>query len=286
MPVTMTATGASGVAMRTLDMANRNLTSSLKRLSSGNRIANIYDDAASEAIQLKMKTDIARVGVAKTGIQNAVSFLEVQDGFLQTASSIVSRIGELKAMADDPSKNSTDTANYQEEFAVLQTQLFNLQNETFNGSAIWGSASAQNIATSSTTNGQIALYGTGAGDSVQVSGSDSSILANVIGTGTAINTNIAVNSTNITADAINSDIENIANARAKNGAYQSVLNFAYDNASTVKTNLESARGRITDVDIAEESGKFARAQIKTQAAASMLAQANRVNSQTLLQLLG
>lgn len=286
MPVTLAANGAANIAMRTLDQANRNLTSSLKRLSSGNRIANIYDDAASEAVQLKMTSDIKRIDVAKTGIQNAISFLEVQDGFLQTASSIVSRMGELKAMADDPSKSSTDTANYQEEFAVLQTQLGNLQNETFNGSAIWGSGSAQEIATSAQTSANISLYGTGAGESVQVSGSDSSILANVIGTGASVNTNIAVNTTNITADAINSDIESIANARAKNGAYQSVLNFAYDNASTVKSNLEAARSRITDVDIAEESGKFARAQIKTQAAASMLAQANRVGSQTLLQLLG
>jgi len=286
MPVTLAANGAANIAMRTLDQANRNLTSSLKRLSSGNRIANIYDDAASEAVQLKMTSDIKRIDVAKTGIQNAISFLEVQDGFLQTASSIVSRMGELKAMADDPSKSSTDTANYQEEFAVLQTQLGNLQNETFNGSAIWGSGSAQEIATSAQTSANISLYATGAGESVQVSGSDGSILANVIGTGTSIDTNIAVNTTNITADAINSDIESIANARAKNGAYQSVLNFAYDNASTVKSNLEAARSRITDVDIAEESGKFARAQIKTQAAASMLAQANRVGSQTLLQLLG
>jgi flagellin len=283
MPVTMTANGAASVAMRTLDQANRNLTSSLKRLSSGNRIANIYDDAASEAVQLKMSTDIARLGVARTGIQNAMSFLEVQDGFLQTASSLVSRLGELKAMADDPSKSTADVANYQEEFQVLQAQLGNLANETFNGSAIWSAESSQEIATSAVTSANLTIYGNS--NTIEVTGANG-IMINTVGNTDAGEYDNTITVSGISSDAINSDIQNIANARARNGAYQSVLNYAYDNASTVKTNLEAARGRITDVDIAEESGKFARAQIKTQAAASMLAQANRVGGQTLLQLLG
>jgi flagellin len=283
MPVTLSANSASSVAMRTLDQANRNLTSSLKRLSSGNRIANVYDDAASEAVQLKMNSDIKRIGVAKTGIQNAMSFLEVQDGFLQTASSVVNRLGELKAMADDPSKSSSDVANYQEEFQVLQAQLGNLANETFNGASIWSAESSQEIATSAVTTANLTIYGNS--NTIEVTGANG-IMINTVGNTDAGEYDNTITVSGISSDAINSDIQNIANARARNGAYQSVLNYAYDNASTVKTNLEAARGRITDVDIAEESGKFARAQIKTQAAASMLAQANRVGGQTLLQLLG
>jgi len=283
MPVTLSANSASSVAMRTLDQANRNLTSSLKRLSSGNRIANVYDDAASEAVQLKMNSDIKRIDVAKTGIQNAMSFLEVQDGFLQTASSVVNRLGELKAMADDPSKSSSDVANYQEEFQVLQAQLGNLANETFNGSAIWSAESSQEIATSAVTSANLTIYGNS--NTIEVTGANG-IMINTVGNTDAGEYDNTITVSGISSDAINSDIQNIANARARNGAYQSVLNYAYDNASTVKTNLEAARGRITDVDIAEESGNFARAQIKTQAAASMLAQANRVGGQTLLQLLG
>jgi len=283
MPVTLSANSASSVAMRTLDQANRNLTSSLKRLSSGNRIANVYDDAASEAVQLKMNSDIKRIDVAKTGIQNAMSFLEVQDGFLQTASSVVNRLGELKAMADDPSKSSSDVANYQEEFQVLQAQLGNLANETFNGASIWSAESSQEIATSAVTTANLTIYGNS--NTIEVTGANG-IMINTVGNTDAGEYDNTITVSGISSDAINSDIQNIANARARNGAYQSVLNYAYDNASTVKTNLEAARGRITDVDIAEESGKFARAQIKTQAAASMLAQANRVGGQTLLQLLG
>jgi flagellin len=85
-------------------------------------------------------------------------------------------------------------------------------------------------------------------------------------------------------DGILSDLQNLANARAKNGALQSRLNYAYDQASISKSNMEAARSRIIDVDIAEESSNFASKNILMQASSSMLAQANNT-SRTALQLL-
>ena len=66
-------------------------------------------------------------------------------------------------------------------------------------------------------------------------------------------------------DGILADLQRLANARAKNGALQSRLGYAYDNASISKSNMEAARSRIIDVDIAEESTKFASYNILTQA---------------------
>jgi flagellin len=51
-----------------------------------------------------------------------------------------------------------------------------------------------------------------------------------------------------------------------------------------KVNLESANGRITDVDIASESANLARLNILQQAGTAMLAQANS-SPQSLLRLL-
>jgi flagellin len=80
------------------------------------------------------------------------------------------------------------------------------------------------------------------------------------------------------------DLQRLANARAKNGALQSRLNFAYDQASISKTNMEAARSRIIDVDIAKESSNFASKNILMQASSSMLAQANN-STRSALQLL-
>jgi flagellin len=88
----------------------------------------------------------------------------------------------------------------------------------------------------------------------------------------------------LTMDSILVDLQNLANARAENGALQSRLGFSYDQASVSKSNMEAARSRIIDVDIAEESTKFATYQILTQASASILSQANQTG-RTALQLL-
>ena len=49
-------------------------------------------------------------------IQNAISYLDVQDGILQGAAGIVSRMAELKSLSQDVLKNSSDIANYNTEF--------------------------------------------------------------------------------------------------------------------------------------------------------------------------
>jgi flagellin-like hook-associated protein FlgL len=52
---------------------------------------------------------------------------------------VLERIGELKTLASDPTKNSTDLENYDVEFTALQSQLTSLTAEKFNGIALFGS---------------------------------------------------------------------------------------------------------------------------------------------------
>ena len=60
------------------------------------------------------------------------------------------------------------------------------------------------------------------------------------------------------------------------------LHFAADNLSVQQTNIRAALGRIEDVDIAEESSRLSKYSILTQAAASMLTQANSTNDVALM----
>jgi flagellin len=277
MPVTINSNSAASFAALNLEKAQSNLQSSLSKLSSGKRIVQPYDDAAGEAVQLKMQSSIARYGQVKNNIQNAISYLQTQDGVYQSATDMVSRMAELATMAGDTSKSSTDKALYNTEFTLLQSQLNQLDNEQFNGVALFNIR--QTIFTSEAIN----------------AATSSIVLASGNISGTTANPNIRVLMTagNLTAGAtvfsaamshITADIQTLATARATNGAYQSVLNLAYNNASVGKMNMEAARGRIVDLDIAEESSNFARANILSQAASSMLAQANN-SSSSVLQLL-
>jgi len=272
MPVTLSTNPAQTTAARALDHANRDLTASLKRLSTGNRIANIYDDAGGEAVQLKLKAQSARYGALQNNLQNGISFLQVQEGVLTTATDAASRLGELVAMAEDPTKSSADIDNYEQESTELGSLLTRLASQQFNGNALFGQTSG----TPPTLN----LNVQATPDTMAVATED---LAAAV---SSLTTNAAdLTTAGLTTAMVESSLQSLANLKAQVGAKQSTLNYYYDNATLTQANIDAARGRIVDVDIASEASAYAISQVKSQAAAAMLSQANNVGTQNLMQLL-
>jgi flagellin len=84
--------------------------------------------------------------------------------------------------------------------------------------------------------------------------------------------------------AINKAIEDVSAQRAKLGAFQNRLEHTINNLGTSAENLTAAESRIRDVDMAKEMMEFTKNNILSQAAQSMLAQANQ-QPQGVLQLL-
>ncbi|KNZ42653.1 flagellin [Acetobacterium bakii] len=83
---------------------------------------------------------------------------------------------------------------------------------------------------------------------------------------------------------INDAITSTSSERAKLGAVQNRLEHTINNLSTSSENATSAESRIRDVDMAKEMMEFTKNNILSQAAQSMLAQANQ-QPQGVLQLL-
>jgi flagellin len=83
---------------------------------------------------------------------------------------------------------------------------------------------------------------------------------------------------------IQSAIEKVSAERSKLGAVQNRLEHTINNLGTSSENLTAAESRIRDVDMAREMMNFTKNNILTQAAQSMLAQANQ-QPQGVLQLL-
>lgn len=79
-------------------------------------------------------------------------------------------------------------------------------------------------------------------------------------------------------------IEKVSATRSTLGALQNRLEHTIDNLGNATENLTSAESRIRDTDMAAEIMKFTKNNILTQAAQSMLSQANQ-QSQGILQLL-
>ena len=297
-----------------------NLQKSLDRLSSGKRITEPADDAGGLAVSMKLEHVSKVLTGASHNISNAVSFLQVQDGILDTAGKIVTRMGELQGMATDVTKNSTDIDNYELEFNDLRAQLYDLTQTEFNGIRLFGdwqadgAAAARSAANNAfggatgqtlsviisedgTTNvlierallgGALMLDNTGATSVGGVMGAAGAAIPGLIkdpafaDAATLENTGAA--STHYTAAAFTQALENIATLRATNGGQVQRLMYAQSNVDTQVTNLTAANGRIMDVDIAAESSNLARQQVLVQASAAMTAQANVANDVALMLL--
>jgi flagellin len=133
MPITINTNASATEATFNLSKANDNLRRSIARLSSGNRITKPVDDAAGLAVAYKLQSSVKRTEASLNNHQNALSFLQVQDGVLEAIGEIVDRMSELRTMAADVSKNAADVENYSKEFLELQDQLAQMKREKFNG---------------------------------------------------------------------------------------------------------------------------------------------------------
>ena len=102
---------AASRASHFLASNHANLQKSLDRLSSGRRITEPADDAGGLAVAMKLNHSIQGLSGASKNIGNAISFLQVQDGILDSAGQIVSRMGELQGMSTDVLKNTGDIDN-------------------------------------------------------------------------------------------------------------------------------------------------------------------------------
>ena len=145
------STNAGAVAANYyLGKSSKSLEKSMARLASGLRIARPSDDAGGLAVSMKLKAAINRLKGAELNIQNGISFLEVQDGILESIGNIVDRMSELKGLSRDVMKNDNDQETYNREFKDLQLQLKDMIRGTFNGVSLFAGYASDN-ATGATT---------------------------------------------------------------------------------------------------------------------------------------
>ena len=83
---------------------------------------------------------------------------------------------------------------------------------------------------------------------------------------------------------LDSAIGKVSTARSQIGAVQNQLNYTVTNLQTAITNVTASRSNLTDADLAQQVTQMTQSQILTQAATSVLAQANSA-PQAILKLL-
>lgn len=286
---------------------HRNLTANqgssaknLEKLSSGFKINRAGDDAAGLAISEKMRGQIRGLDMATKNSQDSISLIQTAEGALNETHSILQRMRELAVQSSNDTNTNDDRAEIQKEVDQLASEITRIANNTeFNTKKLTdGSFSGTDLTFHIGANtGQNVELKIGAMDAVSLgvatsgaSGSTNaaaSVDASGVITQAVTDKGVKV-STQSGADAaittINTAISTVSSERSKLGAMQNRLEHTINNLGTSSENLTAAESRIRDVDMAKEMMNFTKNNILTQAAQSMLAQANQ-QPQGVLQLL-
>ncbi|RDW20766.1 flagellin [Oceanobacillus chungangensis] len=260
-------------AHRQLGANQNSVQGSLEKLSSGLRINKASDDAAGLAISEKMRGQIRGLEQATTNAQDGISLIQTAEGALNETHAILQRMGELFTQAANETLTTDDNDKIQAEITALTSQIDSIANQTqFNTKKLLDG-----------TNASLELQvGANSGETITLALSDNKAATLFSGTLTTLDGTNGTAADNLTKvqNAINTVSENRSNL----GAVQNRLEHTINNLGTSAENLTAAESRIRDVDMAKEMMEFTKNNILSQAAQSMLAQANQM-PQGVLQLL-
>ena len=119
-----------------LDNSTSALNESLARLSSGSKIVNASDDPAGLAESMELNEQIGETTAGNNNVSNALSFSQRQDGYL-SRSAPPSPNATLAISAQDPTKSGDEVADYQSQFAALQSTIQSALSQKFNGANLF-----------------------------------------------------------------------------------------------------------------------------------------------------
>jgi flagellin len=270
MPIVGTNPAALNAAFF-LTQSDVGLNKSIRRLSSGSKLADPSDDAAGIAVSSRFDSATRRLAAASEGAQNLISFAQTADGFLKVVQEQLIRMAELAARATNGAFSASDRLNYSVEFEKITSNITaQVTNAKFNGASVFGSTGTVSTAVSQDGANVYSITLRNLNDTAGASlvGMNALSITTVSGASAAIG-------------SLTTLLANIATDRANVNADIAALNFYVQNIGTEKVNVEAANSRIKDLEFAEESTNLAKFNILTQAATAMLAQANSAQQSVL-----
>jgi flagellin len=265
-------------ARSNLDRVQREMDTSIARLSSGKRITTAKDDAAGSAIVGRMESQIRGLNMSIRHAKDGQSFVDSAEGALQEITGIFQRMRELAVQASSGVANATDKDYLNTEMKALVAEIAAIDaNTKFNDRTIF-------------TTTAMVFY-----TDIDVSGT--AITAPTLEMSTAISPGFTSTVVSIGGGVAHAALSNAVSAidiaigvvdgkRANLGAISNRFDHIVDNLTNVVANTEAAKSRIEDADFAVETTQLTRNTVLQQAATSMIAQANASKNSILALIQG
>jgi flagellin len=140
---------SSLTAQRALATADKDLATSMERLSTGKRINTASDDAAGMAIATRLTSQINGLNQAVKNANSAIALTQTIDGALDEVTEMLQRARELSVQSASSTVSATDRSFIQDEITQLMSEI-------------------DRIASSTQYNGQSVLDGTFTGNKIQI----------------------------------------------------------------------------------------------------------------------
>jgi len=289
---------------------NRDLETSMARLSTGSRINSASDDAAGVAIASRLSSEVRGTDQAIRNALDGQALIDTAEGGHKEVEAILQRMREIAVQAANDTNSSDDRENLQTEMDALVKEIDRIAHVTTwaNNSVMDGDGSVDSTKTFSLQVGS----GTGTKNQIEVGvksltartlnlggSSDRSFIlvvqdtdytstihnnsVDADGDGTTGN-DTAVDNSLKSISVIDAAIKTVNTQRSELGAVSNRLSHTVANLTNISANLSSAKGGIEDADFALETTNLAKNQILQQASTAMLAQAN-ASKQNVLSLL-
>jgi len=273
-------------ANRILKFKSLDVDKDIAKLASGERITRAGDDASGLAVSEKMRSQIRGLKQAARNIENAVSFIQTTEGYLQESQDILHRIRELAVQSANGIYSDSDRMQIQVEVSQLVDEVDRIASHAqFNGYNMLTGAFADpargGIPTASMwfhiganmDQRERAYIGTMTSDALGLK-----IDGRTISISTPSQSNSVIG-------IVDEALKRVSRQRADLGAYQNRFEMAVKGVLVGAENIQAAESLIRDTDMAEQMVEFVKNTILVQSGTAMLAQAN-LQPQSVLQLLG
>jgi flagellin len=255
---------------------NRDMETSMARLSTGKRINSASDDAAGVAISSRLSAEIRGTDQAIRNSLDGQALIDTAEGAHKEIENILQRMREVAVQSNNDTNNAQDRANLQAEMNAMATEI-----DRIAGTTTWAGTNLMDATTSSFS----FQVGSATGAKNQIAVTIKTMNAAGL---TAESADLTVNDTaakRLTAIVnVDAAIKAVNDQRSELGAVSNRLNHTVNNLTNISTNLSAAKGGIEDADFALETTNLAKNQILQQASTAMLAQAN-ASKQNVLSLL-
>ncbi|MDQ1731179.1 MAG: flagellin [Pseudonocardiales bacterium] len=271
-------------AYQNLSKNQNDLSNSIEKLSSGLRINKAADDAAGLSISQGLTSQINGLSQAVSNAQDGINVAQIADGALGTTQQILQRMRTLVVQASNSGTQDANSLNaIGAEITSLNSQLDNIGNQTKFGQTALLDGTYNGTFQVGANNGDTVNLDLSTGLSGGISASGLALSGLTIAS-TGFTSGALYSGTSADLQAIDSAIKSVSSARSGIGATQNQLNYTVSNLQTAITNVTASRSNLTDADLAVEVSKMTQSQILSQAATSVLAQANSA-PQSILKLL-